>query len=256
MKEPANKSNEESVAKAPQSPKVGQIAHPEILVCFAVREEAKFFLNRKPRLSRALITGMGQANATAALEQRLSEIPVPKLVLTCGFAGGLNPVFKNDQILFQTDEDEFKLREALERCGATKANFYCTTRVAITSQEKRNLWHATGLDAVEMESESLREICRDRGIPSATVRAISDSAMEDLPLDFNTLMTPTQRINYAKLGWALVRAPMKLAELLAFQQKTQSASKALADFLRRFLTANGNEDFSSILKPKEARPPH
>jgi nucleoside phosphorylase len=226
---------------ASEPTKVGQIVHPDILVCFAVREEAKFFLNAKPRLTRALITGMGQANASAALEKRLAEIPKPKLVLTCGFAGGLNPSFKNDTILFHLDDEQSKLRESLEKAGATKANFYCATRVAITSQEKRNLWHATGLDAVEMESEALREICRERDILSATVRVISDSAMEDLPMDFNTLMTPAQRINYGKLAWALIRAPVKLAELLAFQQKTQSASKALAEFLRRFLIAKAEK---------------
>jgi adenosylhomocysteine nucleosidase len=214
---------------------VGEIVRPDVLVCFAVREEAKFFLNSKPRMARSLITGMGQANASAALEKRLTEIAAPKLVLTCGFAGGLNPQFKNDQVLFNADEDRPKLKEALEKAGAASANFYSATRVAITSHDKRHLWHATGLDAVEMESQIIRDICRELHIPSATVRAISDSAMEDLPLDFNTLMTPTQRIDYGKLAWALIRSPMKLAELLSFQQKTQSAAKALSEFLVKFL---------------------
>lgn len=222
------------MAANPQ-PGVGEIVRPDVLVCFAVREEAKYFLNSKPRMARSVITGMGQMNSSAAVEKRLGEISTPSLVLTCGFAGGLNPAFKNDQIIFSADEDQPKLREALEKAGATKANFYCATRVAISSQEKLNLWHATGLDAVEMESDVIRDICRDRGIPSATVRSISDSAMEDLPLDFNTLMTPTQNINYRKLAWALVRAPMKVAELLAFQQKTQSAAKALGDYLVKLL---------------------
>src|ERR1043166_2873675 len=89
-------------------PGVGEIVRPDVLVCFAVREEAKFFLNSKPRMARSLLTGMGQANASAALEKRLTEIPAPKLVLTCGFAGGLNPQFKNDQILFNADEEDRK----------------------------------------------------------------------------------------------------------------------------------------------------
>jgi hypothetical protein len=216
-------------------PGVGEITRPDVLVCFAVREEGKYFINAKPRMSRVLITGMGYANAASALEKRLGEIEKPRLVLTCGFTGGLNPQFKNDQVLFSADQEHPRLEENLQKAGGIKANFYSATRVAITSDEKRHLWHATGLDAIEMESEVIRDICRERGIPGATVRAISDSALEDLPLDFNTLMTPSQNIHYGKLAWALLRAPMKLAELLAFQQKTQSAAKSLAEFLRRFL---------------------
>ncbi len=215
-------------------PSVGEILRPDVLVCFAVREEAKFFLNTKPRLSRSLLTGMGQMNASAALEKRLGEIAKPSLVLSCGFAGGLNPTLRNEQIVFSADENEPLLRETLEKVGAIKVNFYCASRVATTSHEKRSLWHATGLDAVEMESEAIRDICRDRGIPSATLRVISDSAMEDLPLDFNTLMTPTQKIDYKKLSWTLIRSPLKLGELLAFQQKTHNSSKSMGEFLKRF----------------------
>ena len=74
-------------------------------------------------------------------------------------------------------------------------------------------------------------------IPSATVRVISDSAHEDLPLDFNTLMTPAQKIHVGKLSWALVRSPWKLAELLAFQQKTVTSAKALSAYLGKVLSA-------------------
>ena len=86
-----------------------------------------------------------------------------------------------------------------------------------------------------MESEAIRDVCRERGVPAITVRVISDSALEDLLLDFNTLMTPAQKIHYGKLSWALVRSPWKLAELLAFQQKTVDASKALSAFLTRLI---------------------
>jgi hypothetical protein len=114
-------------------------------------------------------------------------------------------------------------------------NFFCTRRVAITAEEKFQLWRGTGLDAVEMESECIRDLCRERNIPSATIRVISDSSEEDLPLDFNTMLTPTQKINYSKLGWALVRSPLKLMDLLAFQQKTIEAAKALGEFLAKAL---------------------
>lgn len=201
-----------------------------ILVTFAVKEEMKFFPGG-PGIRR-YITGMGRDNAEQAIATAVEEIR-PKLVLTCGFAGGLNPVLKSNEVLFHADAGT-PLCDTLQRAGATPVSFFCARRVAITSEEKQRLWRGTGLDAVEMESESIRDFCRERDIPSATIRVVSDTALEDLPLDFNTLMSPTQKINYSKLTWALVRAPFKLAELLAFQQKTVDAAKALGAFLTKF----------------------
>lgn len=202
-----------------------------IVVTFAVKEEMKFFPGGEG--VRRFITGMGRDNAENAIASILDEVK-PRLVLTCGYAGGLNPALKSNEVMFQTDQGT-SLYYALAEAGATPVNFFCARRVAITAEEKMRLWRSTGLDAVEMESESIREICRERNVTSATIRVISDNAAEDLPLDFNTLMSPAQKIHYGKLSWALVRSPWKLAELLAFQQKTIDASKALGAFLNKAL---------------------
>ena len=203
----------------------------DILVTFAVKEEMKFFPGGLG--IRRYITGMGRDNAENAIAAALEQIH-PKLVLTCGFAGGLNPILKSNEIVFSAD-DGSPIHDRLKQGGATPVTFFCARRVAITAEEKQRLWRGMGSDAVEMESESIRDYCRERDIPSATVRVISDTALEDLPLDFNTLLSPAQKIHYGKLTWALVRAPFKLAELLAFQQKTVDAAKSLGEFLAKVL---------------------
>jgi len=202
-----------------------------IVITFAVREETKSFKG-VPGVRRFL-TGMGRDNAERAIYSILEKL-TPQMVLTCGFAGGLNPALKNNEIVFQAHDGSI-LHDQIKAAGATPVNFFCARRVAITSDEKLRLWRGTGLDAVEMESEAIRDICRERNVPSATIRVISDSAAEDLPLDFNTLMTPAHKIHYGKLSWALIRSPLKFAELLAFQQKTIEAAKALGEFLDHFL---------------------
>ena len=184
---------------------------------------------------RRFITGMGRDNAERNVSSALDEIK-PRLVLTCGFAGGLNPRLKNAEVVFQADAGT-DLHAKIEQAGATPVNFFCARRVAITTEEKLRLWRGTGLDAVEMESETIRELCQQRDIPSATIRVISDAADEDLPLDFNTLMSPAQKIHYGKLSWALVRSPWKLAELLAFQQQTVDAAQALGKLLQKLSAA-------------------
>src|SRR2546426_10534717 len=101
-------------------------------------------------------------------------------------------------VVFSADEDA-GLTGSLLKAGACPVKFHCVDRVAITVGEKRKLWEATGADAVEMESQIIRAICKAHAIPSATIRVISDSADENLPLDFNALMTSEQRLNYGKL---------------------------------------------------------
>ena len=72
-----------------------------IVVTFAVKEEMKFFTGG-PNVRR-FITGMGRDNAERAIEQIIRELK-PSLVLTCGFAGGLNPSIKSNEVIFQAHE--------------------------------------------------------------------------------------------------------------------------------------------------------
>jgi uridine phosphorylase len=125
----------------------------------------------------------------------------------------------------------------LEELGAIAAKFYCHRRVAITAAEKRELWRQTGADAVEMESSVIRTICREFKIPSATVRVISDDAQQDLPLDFNALMTADDRINYLKLAWAVLSRPSRIAKLIEFQRQTLDAARRLGAVLEDLLGA-------------------
>jgi nucleoside phosphorylase len=107
--------------------------------------------------------------------------------------------------------------------------------VAVKAAEKQQLWESTRADAVEMESAIIRQFCRERGLPSGTIRVISDTVHEDLPLDFNTLMTPKQNLNYLRLAAELVRSPGKLSPLLELQKRTTAAARHLGQCLQALL---------------------
>ena len=209
---------------------------PDTLLTFAVKAEAGPFqkLARPLQRSQILVTGIGARNAGESIRRVLSQEP-PKLVLTCGFAGGLNPELATGTVIFSADED-FALSPALLAAGARRARFHCAERVVATAEEKRALRQGTGADAVEMESGVIRAICREHNVPGATVRVISDAADEDLPLDFNRLMDADQNLAYGRLAAALLKSPGKIGALLRLQKQTQAAAEKLAEVLVKVIS--------------------
>ena len=204
------------------------------LVCFALKEEAGAF--RKLAADRAdvyiLITGIGRKNAGSNVGAFLKSCR-PRFILTCGFAGALNPQLAIGDVVFATDDDS--LRETLNRAGARPATLFCASRIAVTAAEKTELRRTTGADAVEMESEAIQTVCREQGIPCATVRVISDSANEDLPLDFNQLSKSDSSLHFGKLALAIAKSPGKISGLLRLQKNCRLAAERLAGVLAKVI---------------------
>jgi adenosylhomocysteine nucleosidase len=218
---------------------VGRLAKSpvDLLICFAVKEEMKFFPfpSWKGSSVQVWVTGIGRRNAAENIRDAIARVQ-PERVITSGFAGGLNPRLPCGAIIYEQDFDAGFARE-LEELGAIPVRFHCHRRVAITAAEKSELWRQTGADAVEMESSVIRTICRELHIPSATVRVISDDAQQDLPLDFNALMTSDDRINYLKLMWAVISRPGRIPKLIQFQHQTLDAARKLGAVLEDLLGA-------------------
>ena len=206
----------------------------QTLFCFALKQEAAPFQKqiRERNDLTVLITGIGRANARAALCEFL-DAALPSRVFTCGFAGGLHPGCNIGDVLFAAQDAG--LRDLLRQAGAREAKFLCVDRIATSVGEKHRLRQASLADAVEMESGVIQAICQERGIPCATVRAISDTADEDLPLDFNQLANPDLSLNYGKLALAIATAPSKIPALRRLQQNTRLAAGRLAAVLARAL---------------------
>ena len=243
-----------------------------MLVCFALKEEAAPF--RKTAAGKAgisiLLTGIGRKNAEKSVREFLAggaSVPAsrseddspdqarlartlapPDFVLTCGFAGGLNPDLALGTVVFDLidrrgefhepqnennigDSQSSSLREKLVAAGAKPAKFFCADRIATTVAEKKKLRAETGAEAVEMESRAIQAICREHGIPCATVRVISDTAHEDLPLDFNALSKPDKNLDFGKLAWVIAKSPGKIGALLKLRKNTRFAAEQLAEVL-------------------------
>jgi nucleoside phosphorylase len=205
------------------------------LVCFAVKEEARHFrelVDDRADIS-ILLTGMGKHNAEKAVCSSLAE-GGPDRLITAGFAGGLSPGLVAGTVVFSADQTT-GLEPRLRAAGARPVRFHCADRVVTTAAQKRVLHSNTGAEVVEMESHFIELLCREHKVPIATVRVILDTAAEDLPLDFNLVMTPDQRIDSRRLALQLIRAPGKVRALLRLRKQTVSAAYRLGEVLDQVL---------------------
>ena len=208
-----------------------------ILVCFAIKEEADAFRTVAAKWPNVcvLITGMGRTNSERAVQSAIAAQP-PGFVFTCGFAGALNPKLRVGDVIFSTNAGDDLVSRILA-AGAQSTRLHCATRIAVTKSEKALLCERTGADAVEMESGWIQAICDHAKIKCATVRSISDTANEDMPLDFNALSRPDQSLDFTKLAMAIARSPRVIVPLMRLRAQTRKAAESLARVLQEIIAA-------------------
>jgi nucleoside phosphorylase len=159
----------------------------------------------------------------------------PRLVLSSGFTGALAPELSLGTLVYDRNRTRPERIAQLEALGATAATFHAAERIAITAAEKHILRAHTGCDAVEMESAIIHEICADHGIECITLRAVSDTAYEDLPLDFNSLMK-AQHLSIGSLALAILRCPRVIPGLWRLGRNADLAARQLARALNALIS--------------------
>ena len=207
----------------------------KFLVCVAVREEMRKFETKSPlwREVRVLKTGMGPINARHSIRNELSQ-STPKVVISCGFAGGLNPKLRPGNLLFSTSDVQIGKLFGGD-FEHNKVKYLRSDRVISTSAEKRLIFATQGLDAVEMESWVIAEEAERLGIPSITLRVVLDSAAEDLPLDFSQFMDAQRNMIWSRFCWYVIRNPKTIRVLTPFNKEVSGAAGELAKGLKLLL---------------------
>ncbi|GAC1638626.1 MAG: hypothetical protein NVS9B14_19270 [Candidatus Acidiferrum sp.] len=194
-----------------------------------------------------VLTGMGsQAKKDDfLLGVRAKEAGVDAFV-SSGLAGSLRKEHVVGEVI--VPERIGNLREAtgipasLELLGFAKQSgakivdtLLTSDHIVETSEEKERL--AFFGDAVDMESESLMRKLAAEGIPSVTVRAISDASDEDLPIDFSQCLSSDGKVKPMPLLERVFRRPSKIPALIRFGTRSKKAAANLAKFLDSFTAA-------------------
>jgi len=186
---------------------------------------------------RVVLTGVGQRAATSAAETVFRD--KPDLCIVSGFAGGLSEALAVTDIIVPVHVsgpggapiacDRSALEVALS-CGARRVDaLYTAPAIVVTAAEKRQL--STMAEAVDMESRTILAESQQRNIPGLAVRAVSDTANVDLPLDLNRTLGPHGDINRNRLLAALLRRPKALPDLVRLGVTGYRAATALSVFL-------------------------
>jgi adenosylhomocysteine nucleosidase len=188
-----------------------------------------------------VLTGIGSYAATAAAEAIFCA--KPDLCITSGLAGGLSETLRVADVVAAEHVsgptgvsiacDLPPLELALE-CGARRIHaLYSAPVIVITAEEKRQL-SAIG-EAVDMESRTILGESQQRNIPALALRAISDTATVDLPLDLNRALSPDGEIDRSRLIAEVVRRPKALPGLVRLAILSSRAATALAQCLDAYV---------------------
>lgn len=168
--------------------------------------------------------------------------------ISSGLAGAVKPQYAVGQVLAartarsetaegdpaNTMECSAALLSFAESCGATVVNcFYTSERAIGTQQEKEHIGRFA--DAVEMESFGVLNEAAGLGIPATAIRAISDVANENLPLDMNEVFTDTGRVSIPRVVQQVARHPGAVPGLMKLGRQSREAAEALARFLDRYV---------------------
>ena len=188
--------------------------------------------------ARVLLTGVGFANARqaarAALEWR------PDICISSGLAGSLRKEIEIAQVCaarevveLETGRKTIADPELLSIAETQKAaiieKLLTSAEMVLSTQGKSRLGKMA--EAVEMESFAVMNEAAGLGIPSIAIRAISDAADENLPMDFGKVLDENGTVQVSKVAREIARAPHKVPAVIRLARRSSAASKRLAEFL-------------------------
>jgi adenosylhomocysteine nucleosidase len=221
------------------------MSNQPILFTFAVPQESRDFRRLVGGRNGAAIhiahVGVGPLAAGNSMKRLLSELQ-PRLVISTGFAGGLDPRLATGDLVVA---ENFSSPEVVDRVRAFSAPGKPPALGKVVSYpspiesvaDKAAVARETGALAVDMESEAIASQCRLSQVPLLVVRVISDPAREPLPVPFaDWFEIDRQRPNVFGLLKYLALHPGRIGPFAHFVRGLAPARRHLAEFLVTFLS--------------------
>lgn len=198
-----------------------------------------------------ILTGVGPRMAGSCAAQVFrGEYDSINCSISSGFAGALRPEYQIGQVVAArrvysessraVDGNAYlacsnPLISFAAECGATIAGrLYSAEHVVSTAAEKQHLGNIA--DAIEMESFEIMREAAANGVPAIAIRAISDTANEDLPLDMNQVFNDEGKVSVARVLGQVAMHPQAVPGLMRLGQNSKRAAESLAKFIDAYVT--------------------
>ena len=192
----------------------------------------------------------------------------PRLILSPGFAGGLDPALARGAIvspgrtISRTGGPPIELATAGQGTMTPAApagrdhehlTIVSVDAVVTTAAAKRDLATATGASVVDMETYAVATAAHAAGLPCVSIRVISDDASQDLPREIAALVQPQSGMR--RLGAALAgigRRPRAALDMWQLWERAVVDGRTLAHAIRTFL--EGLSDSPSAVSRQDSSP--
>jgi adenosylhomocysteine nucleosidase len=196
------------------------------------------------RVVALIVTGMGRKRAQAGADLLIAGHR-PLLLLSAGYAGGLDPGLQRGEIVVpdrvvnvEGNAFDITTRPASAQ-GRRSGTLLTVDAVARTAAEKAELRRIHGADLVDMETSAVAAFAAERGTRFASIRVVSDDARGDLPREVLTITGETGGVRVGATFAAIWKRPAVVGDLLRMREQAMDASERLAAFLEETIRSLG-----------------
>ncbi len=196
------------------------------------------------RVVAVVLAGAGRARAQRGAEVLLDGHR-PRWLVSAGFAGGLDPRLKRNDLVLPSEVVNFEGRRyaidltvpsSSEAQGLHSGRLLTVDEIVRSAREKGELRRKYAADLVDMETSSVAALCAERGVRFLSVRVISDEAGTDLPPEVLAILGRSGGLRLGAALGAIWKRPGSVKDLLALRNHATEAAEKLSRFLLGSMT--------------------
>jgi len=147
-------------------------------------------------------------------------------IISTGLCGALDTTLRVGDIVVSGDAVIYSSAKYV------RGEIHTADRVIVTARDKRQLRNQTGAVAVDMESAAVEQTAAEWKLPFLCIRAVSDTAGDTLPLDFNSYRNARGDFSRTRIALAAMARPFTvMPQLMEFDRNCRRAANALGGFL-------------------------